>query len=295
MAERTAIVDWGKVRQFVWRRRRPTYVIIPIAILVIFLFIGAFGPLLAPHSAIEPNLAIRYQPPFWDAEGSWSYLLGTDALGRDILSRMMVGARVSLIFALSAVTLTGTIGSLLGLVAGYYGGRVDAVIMRFVDLVMSVPIILLAMAVVIVLGASLVNMVLVVSLLLWTMYARLARSETLSVKERDFVALAKTAGVHGPRIIVRHIFPNVMNSLVVLATLQMGTIILLESIMSFLGVGIPPPDPAWGTMIAEGRTVLDSAWWVSAFPGIAIGAVVLSLNVFGDWLRDKLDPRLRQV
>ena len=277
------------------KKRRPGYIIIPILILALFAFAGAFAPWLAPHSPTVPELSLRYQPPVWDAEGSWDYPLGTDALGRDILSRMLHGARVSLSFALLAVFLAGSVGSLLGLIAGYYGSWIDAVIKRLVDIVMSIPLILFAMSVVVVWGASFMNMVIIIVVLFWAGYARMARGETLSVKERDFVALARISGVSSPLIIARHIFPNVMNSLVVLATLQIGTVILLESSLSFLGVGIPPPDPAWGAMVAEGRRVLDSAWWVSTFPGLAIGAVVLCVNLCGDWLRDRLDPKLRQI
>jgi len=295
MVGRTATFDRHKLKKIIWKRRRPSYVIIPIVILVIFLFIGAFGSFLAPHSPTAVDLPHRYQPPVWDADGNWTYPLGTDSLGRDILSRMMYGARVSLEFALAAVLLTGIIGGLLGLISGYYGGWVDTVIMRFVDLVISIPLILVAMTVVIVTGPSLINLILVVSLRSWPMYSRVARAEALSLKERDFVASAQVVGVSRPRIIARHIFPNVLNSLVVLATLQIGTIIMIEAMLSFLGVGIPPPNPAWGQMVNQGRDVLDTAWWVSAFPGMAIGAVVLSFNVFGDWLRDRLDPRLRQV
>lgn len=292
----TSVFDWTRIRLLPARwKSRPGYVVIPITILVAFVFIGVFGPWLAPHSPTEIDLGARYQPPVWDTDGSWDRPLGADAMGRDILSRMIHGARVSLIFALSAVALSGAIGSVLGLLAGYYGSWIDAIIMRLVDIVLSLPLILIAMAIVVVMGQSLFTMILVVSLLSWAGYTRIARAETLSLKERDFVALARTAGVSAPRIMVRHIFPNLVNTLVVLATLATGGIILLESTLSFLGVGVPPPDPAWGTMVADGRQVLDSAWWVSVFPGVCIGAVVLSVSLFGDWLRDKLDPRLRQV
>lgn len=285
-----------RLGQFLIRRKgRPGYIVIPIVILGLFVFVGAFGPLLAPHSATETNLSIRYQPPAWDADGSWKYPLGTDHLGRDILSRILVGARVSLTFALLAVGLAGIIGTLLGLIAGYYGSWIDAIIMRLVDGVMSLPLILVAMAIVVVFGPSFVNLLIVLGCLMWAFYARLVRGDTLSIKEKDFVALAKIAGCSSPRIIAHHIFPSLVHSLVVLATLQIGLVILMESALSFLGVGIPPPTPAWGVMVADGRSVLDIAWWVSLFPGLAIGAVVLAANLFGDWLRDKLDPRLRQV
>ncbi len=276
-------------------KRKPGYVVVPTIIMAAFIIIGVFAPWLAPHSPTEIDLGARYQPPAWDEDGSWDRPLGADALGRDILSRITYGARVSLIFALSAVALSGVMGSVLGLLAGYYGSWVDAIIMRLVDIVLSLPVILIAMAIVIVMGQSLFTMILVVSLLSWAGYTRIARAETLSLKERDFVALARVAGVSSPRIIMRHIFPNLVNTLVVVSTLATAGIILLESTLSFLGVGIPAPDPAWGTMVADGRQHLDSAWWVSVFPGVCIGAVVISLSLFGDWLRDKLDPRFRQV
>ncbi len=279
----------------VGRKLRLGYIVIPILLLSLFAFAGAFAPWLAPHSPTVPELSLRYQPPVWDAGGSWDYPLGTDALGRDVLSRMIHGARVSLSFALLTILLAGIVGSSLGLIAGYYGSWIDAAIMRLVDLVMSIPLIVFAMSVVVIWGSSFTNMVIIIAVLFWAGYARMARGETLSVKERDFVALAKISGVSSPRIIASHIFPNVVSSLVVLATLQIGTVILLEASLSFLGVGIPMPDPTWGTMVADGRAVLDSAWWVSTFPGLAIGAVVLSFNLIGDWLRDRLDPRLRQI
>ncbi|MBM3132467.1 MAG: ABC transporter permease [Chloroflexi bacterium] len=208
---------------------------------------------------------------------------------------MIYGARVTLIFALSSVAISGTVGATLGLLAGYYGSWVGTIIMRLADIVLSLPMILIAMSVVMVIGQSLFTMILVVSLLSWAGSARIARAETLSLKEREFVALARAAGVPGLKILWRHILPNLVNTLVVVATLSMAGIILVESTLSFLGVGIPAPDPAWGTMVSDGRQALDSAWWVSVFPGICIGAVVIALSLVGDWLRDRLDPRLRQV
>lgn len=276
-------------------RQKPGFVIVPVVILGIFIILAISAPWISPHDPEQISLRDRYTPPVWDSEGSWDYPLGTDAMGRDVLSRMIYGARVSLSFAFLGVLAAASFGTLLGLIAGYYGRWVDAVIGRLVDLTMSLPLILIAMTIVVVWGAGFVNMIVIVAVLMWCTYARMARGETLSVKERDFVALAKISGVSGRRIIIRHIFPNVVNSLMVLATFSIAGIILLEASMSFLGVGIPPPKPTWGTMVADGRGVLDQAWWVSTFPGIAIGLVVLSFNLLGDWLRDKLDPRLRQV
>ena len=296
MATGVAAYGRGKLRQLLMAKKsRPSYMLIPIMILLLFLVVGAFGPLLAPHSPTEQSLSIRYQGPFWHPGGSWEYPLGTDKLGRDILSRLIMGARVSLIFALLATAVGGGIGVLLGLISGYFGSWIDIILMRIVDIAMALPVVLIAIALAVALGASLWNLVFVVSLTLWAFYARLVRGQTLSIKERDFVALARISGCSPQRIMARHIFPELVHSIVVLATLQLGGIILLESGFSFLGIGIPPPNPTWGGMVADGRSVLSIAWWVSVFAGVAIGAVVLSGNLFGDWLRDKLDPRLRQV
>jgi peptide/nickel transport system permease protein len=208
---------------------------------------------------------------------------------------MIVGARNSLAVAVEAIFVAATVGTILGLIAGYLGRWADAVMMRFVDIMLSFPAILVALVFVVTIGASFWMVVSILALLLWAHFARLVRGEVLSWKERDFVALAKVAGASTPWIIVRHIFPNIINSVVVLATLQIGWAIVVESALSFLGAGIPPPEPTWGNLVAEGRDVLDSAWWISVFPGLAIMLIVLSFNLFGDWLRDVLDPKLRQL
>ena len=280
-----------KARSVIWRR--PGLIYIPMLILFLFVFVGVFGPWLAPHSTTAVDLSNRNEPGFWD--GNWANPLGTDSLGRDIFSRVIVGTRTTLTFCILAIAIAGTVGTLLGLVAGYFGSWVDVVVMRLVDLALSVPFILLAMVLTVAFGAGFMNLVIVIALLLWSGYARQVRAEVLSLKERDFVALAKVAGVSTPRIIARHIFPNLTHLIIVLATLQVGYVILIEAALSFLGVGLPPPEPVWGSMVADGRALLNIAWWVATFPGIAIALVVLSLNMMGDWLRDKLDPRLRQV
>jgi peptide/nickel transport system permease protein len=289
-------VNWGKLKPLLpGKKRRPPYIIIPIVILSLFLFMGVFGPLMAPHSPTDVELGIRLQPGIWSGEGDWSYPLGTDHLGRDIFSRILAGARVTLTFSMLAIALAGVIGTSLGLIAGYFGRWVDVIVMRLVDLAMSIPFVLLVMILAAAFGAGFTNLVLVVSVLLWAGYARQVRAEVLSLKERDYVAFAKVAGVSTPRILLRHILPNLTHTVVVLATLQVGYVILVEAALSFLGVGIPAPAAVWGSMVADGKAVMNSAWWVATFPGLAIGSVVLSLNLFGDWLRDKLDPRLRQV
>ena len=227
--------------------------------------------------------------------GSTSYIFGTDKVGRDILSRIIYGSRVSVVVAAIAIFIAGTIGTALGIIAGYFGRWLDALIMRAVDVSLAIPIILLAMVLVTALGASFTTVITVLVLLLWSHYARLSRGVTLSVRSADFVARSKVAGSSNLRIMVRHILPNVFNSLVVLATLQVGFVIVIEATLSFLGAGIPKPTPAWGVMVSDGRELIVSHWWVAFLPGFAILLVVLSMNLMGDWLRDKLDPRQRQV
>ena len=227
--------------------------------------------------------------------GSATYLLGTDKQGRDILSRIIHGSRVSIVVAGVAILIGGVIGTVLGIASGYYGGWIDAVIMRLVDISLSIPIILLALVLVAALGPSKEVVITVLVVLLWSRYARMVRGETLAVRVQDFISRARVAGASDMRIMIHHIFPNTINSLIVLATLQVGFVIVLESVLSFLGAGIPKPTPAWGLMVAEGRELIIEAWWVAFFPGLAITLVVLSMNLLGDWLRDRLDPKQRQV
>ena len=227
--------------------------------------------------------------------GTLSYPLGTDKVGRDILTRIMYGSRISIVVASISILIAGTIGTSLGIIAGYFGGWIDSLLMRTVDISMSIPIILLALVLVIALGASFGTVITVLVLLLWAYYARMARGLTLAVREQDYIAKAVVVGASHFRIMRVHIFPNIFNSLVVLATLQVGFVIVVESTLSFLGAGIPKPTPAWGLMVADGRELIVSHWWVSFFPGFAILLVVMSMNLLGDWLRDKLDPHQRQL
>jgi peptide/nickel transport system permease protein len=278
------------LRQF---RRYP---LVPLAILTFLLVIpAALAPLVAPHDPLKGSLANRLKAPAWQEGGSLAYPLGTDKLGRDILSRIIYGARVSLAVSLVAILVGGALGTGLGLISGYFGRWIDSVIMRLVDISLSLPTILLALVLVAAVGPSFATVITVLVVLLWARYARLVRAETLGIKERDFIARARVAGASHVRIMVKYIFPNVVNSLVVLATLQVGYVILLESALSFLGAGLPRPTPAWGLMIADGRELIVTAWWVSMFPGLAIMLTVLALNLLGDWLRDHLDPKLRHV
>jgi peptide/nickel transport system permease protein len=264
--------------------------IIGLAIIVILVLTALFAPLLAPYKPTAGSLRDRLVPPFWQEGGSPAHLLGTDKLGRDTLSRLIYGARTSLTVAVIAILAAGSLGSILGIAAGYLSGWGDTVIMRIVDVAFSFPAILLAMVFAVVFGASFLNIIIVISLILWAEYARMARGETLKIKEMDYVALAQVAGISKAKIMFRHILPNVATTLIVLVTLQVGIVIILESALSFLGVGIPPPTPDWGTMIAEGRSYVATAWWLSMVPGVAIVVTVLSFNLLGDALTELLNP-----
>jgi peptide/nickel transport system permease protein len=283
-----------KIKRAVFHMRR--YPVVPLAILMFFLVIPAvFAPQVAPHDPLKGSLSKRLKPPAWAQGGSVEYPLGTDKMGRDILSRIIHGSRISLMVSLVAIFVGGSVGTTLGLLSGYFGGKIDAVIMRLVDISLSLPTILLALVLVAAIGPSFGTVITVIAVLLWARYARQVRGETLTIKELDFIARARVAGASHLRIMLRYIFPNVVNTLVVLATLQVGYVILLESTLSFLGAGIPRPTPAWGVMVADGRELIVTAWWVSMFPGLAIMLTVLALNLFGDWLRDHLDPKLKQA
>jgi len=270
--------------------------ILPVLVLFLVLVLPAIAAeLLAPFDPLEGSLGERLRPPFWMQGGSTEYLLGTDRQGRDVLSRIIFGSRISLGVSMSAVLLGGAVGTIVGLIGGYFGGWVDQVVTYVVDTFLSLPLILMALVLVAIFRPGFLTTIAVVSILLWSRYARQVRGETLAIKHRDFVARAKVAGSSDWRILFKHILPNVANTLIVLATLQVGTVILLESTLSFLGAGIPRPQPSWGVMVADGRDLIVSAWWIAFFPGLAILLVVLSMNMLGDWLRDHLDPRLRQV
>ena len=268
---------------------------IPVAIAVLLIVVAIFAELVAPHDPLEGDTYDRNEPPVWAEEGSAKFLLGTDHIGRDILSRMIFGARVSLIVAVTVLIAGAALGTLVGLVAGYVGGLVDEALMRLVDFVFALPFIVVALVASVVWGASLELVIILLSLFTWAPFARQVRAESLQLKTMDYVALARGAGASGFRITVRHILPGVVNTVMVLSSLQVGSLILTESVLSFLGVGIPPPQPSWGSMVSEGRQYISTAWWISFFPGFAILLIVFSMNFFGDWLRDKLDPRLRQI
>lgn len=266
-----------------------------IIIISTMVAVALLAPWISPHSPIEQSLSSKLLPPFWEKKGSFEHLLGTDQFGRDVLTRMFYGARVSLIVTALALTVGGGVGLAIGIVAGYVGGRVDSILMRLVDAAITFPSILFALLLAVTMGQGLITLVIAISLLLWAGFARVVRGEVLALKEREFVALAKTHGCSPQRIMVTHILPNVLNTFMVLLTLNVGVVIVAEASLSFLGAGIPPPTPSWGLMVAEGRGKITSAWWLSLIPGIAITLVVLAFNLFGDWLRDRLDPKLRQL
>ncbi len=301
MATRAEAVGtaWGRVSRL-WRRsgmRRARIPYVPLAIVGLLLFCAIFANLISPHhprggdETQRERVVKTLNPPFQ----SWDNPLGTDRKGLDILSRLIYGARTSAIISLIALGSGVLVGTVLGLVAGYRGGWVDVVIMRLVDAALAFPLILVALLIVVVLGPGIQNIILAIAVTVWARFARQVRGEVLSLKERDFVTLAKIAGVPEQEIILRHIFPNVLNTLLIVVSLQVGQVILTEASLSFLGLGLPPGDPAWGIMVAEGRNFVIDAWWLSLFPGIAITLVVLAFNFFGDWLRDTLDPKLRRL
>lgn len=266
-----------------------------LGIIAAMLFVAVFAPVLTPHSPIDQSLPDKLIPPVWDEGGSTKYILGTDIFGRDVLTRLFYGARVSLIVTALALLVGGGVGLLIGIVSGYVGGRLDNLLMRIVDAALAFPTILFALLLAVTMGQGLRTLVIAISLLLWARFARVVRGEVLALKGRDFIALAKVHGCSPARIMFTHILPNVLNTFMVLLTLHVGVVIVAEASLSFLGAGIPPPTPSWGLMVAEGRGKISSAWWLSLLPGIAITLVVLAFNLFGDWLRDRLDPKLRQL
>ena len=268
---------------------------LPALVVLVTVFLAVFGATIAPHGPTTIDLANARLPPFWAGEGTTEFLLGTDELGRDILSRVMAGSRISLSVALATIAVGGVVGTSLGIWAGYAAGWSDIVIMRVVDGFLAFPAILIALVFAVTIGPGFGVVVLVLSLMLWSRYARLIRSEVLGLRDRDYVKLAKVAGASPFRIVRVHILPNVMSTFLVLSTLQVGWAITVEATLSFLGAGVPPPNPTWGGMVADGQDLLRREWWVAVFPGAAIGAVVLSFNLLGDWIRDALDPKLRQL
>jgi peptide/nickel transport system permease protein len=269
-------------------------VLVGTLVIVASVVLAALAPALAPADPIRNDLLARLAPPMWMEGGSARHPLGTDTLGRDVVSRLLYGARVSLLVGFAAVLVAGVVGVALGLVAGYYGGRLDDLLMRLGDVQLAFPVLVLAIAVLSVLGASLGNVIVVLGLTGWVTYARIARAETLSLRHREFVEGARALGARDAAILWRHILPNVLPPITVVATFSVARTIIAEASLSFLGLGIPPPAPSWGAMLDEGRNYLTTGWWLALFPGVAILALVLGINLVGDWLRDVLDPRVER-
>jgi len=293
----TSVIDFDKLA----RRARPKRIffqltfIIPVAVLLLMVILAIFAPLLAPYPFDEINMSVRLTPPFFMDGGSASHILGTDHMGRDVLSRIIYGAQISLSIVVLVIFITSSIGTIVGIISGYMGGRTDAFLMRVTDISLAFPAILIALLFAATIGPGYWTVVIAISLLGWAPYARIIRGEALKLRDADFVAQARIIGTPPARIMVRHIFPNIVNPLIIMATLSVGMVILTEAILSYLGAGIPPPAASWGNMVNDGRSLIDTSWWISTFPGIAIGLVVLAGNFLGDWIRDKLDPRLRQI
>ncbi len=261
--------------------------------MLIIIVMTILAPWVAPHDPIAVNIRHRLAPPVWMARGTADHLLGTDQVGRDLLSRVIYGGRVSLVVGVAAVLISATIGVLMGLAAGYIGKSTDWTIMTLVNVMLTFPFVLLALAVIAVLGPSLLNMIIVLGVADWPLYARVIRAETLSIRERDFVVAGRALGMSHGRLVFRQILPNLVSAIVVIATLQVARVIILESFLSFLGLGVQPPTPAWGNMLGEGRVYMLNSWWIAAFPGLAIFVTTLAINLVGNALRDWLDPHLK--
>jgi peptide/nickel transport system permease protein len=293
LSERRVFTDDSAPGARRWRLggANPT-VIGAAALSLLAILSGVLAPALAPHDPIEQDIINRLAPPAYLEEGSAGNLLGTDDLGRDVLSRLIYGARVAVLVGLTTVLISGSLGLAIGLIAGYFGGVVDVLLMRLLDIQLSMPFILLSLAIIGVLGPSLANIVLVLAITGWAVYARVVRAEILSLRTREFVVASHALGASATQMIFRHLLPNVIPSVIVIATAEVGRMMLLESALSFLGLGVRPPTPSWGAMLADGRIYLATAWWLATFPGMAISVTVLSLNIVGDWVRDVLDPEL---
>ena len=274
-------------------RRVPWALIVPAVPVLIAVLAAVLAPWVAPHSPTASNLAARLKPPAWQEGAAAGNVLGTDLLGRDLLSRLIWGARISLLIALAATVLGATVGSAVGLVAGYQRGWMDNVITKLIDVQLAFPFVLLAIAVVAVAGPSVPVLITVLAIGSWVGHARIVRGLVLSLREREYVQAAQALGAGTPRILLRHLVPEVLSVIVVLATFDVGRIIILESTLSFLGLGVQPPTPSWGSDLRDAAVYVRRAWWTAAFPGLAIMVVVLGVNLLGDALRDQLDPRLR--
>jgi len=262
-------------------------------VLLLIVLVTLAAPWLAPYSPVEVDIQHRLGPPAWMEGGKTDHWLGTDQIGRDLLSRMIYGGRVSLLIGVTAVAISSTIGVLLGLAAGYFGAKIDWIIMTLINVMLTFPFVLLALAVIAVLGPSLPNMIFVLGVAGWPIYARVIRAETMALREREFVVAGRALGMSHARIIFGQILPNLVSAITVVATLQIAQVIILESFLSFLGLGVQPPTPAWGNMLGEGRVYMLNSWWIAAFPGAAIFVTTLVINLMGNALRDWLDPHMK--
>jgi peptide/nickel transport system permease protein len=282
--------EWVGLLRRLARRRTALF---GLAVVAAVALTAILAPLVSPFDPLEQDIGQRLREPGWQDAHGRVHPLGTDHLGRDILARIIYGSRVALLVGIAAVAISGVLGLMIGLVAGYFGGRVDDFFMRLADIQLAVPFILLAIAIIGVLGPSLQNIIIVIGVSSWVVYARVVRGEVLSIREREFVQAAIALGGRNGRIVLRHVLPNAFTPWLVVATLDMARVIVLESALSFLGLGVQPPTPTWGGMLADGRVYLSTAWWLATFPGLAILVTVLGINLFGDGLRDTLDPRLK--
>jgi peptide/nickel transport system permease protein len=282
--------EWVGLLRRLARRRTALF---GLAVVAAVALTAILAPLVSPFDPLEQDIGQRLREPGWQDAHGRVHPLGTDHLGRDILARIIYGSRVALLVGIAAVAISGVLGLMIGLVAGYFGGRVDDFFMRLADIQLAFPFILLAIAIIGVLGPSLQNIIIVIGVSSWVVYARVVRGEVLSIREREFVQAAIALGGRNGRIVLRHVLPNAFTPWLVVATLDMARVIVLESALSFLGLGVQPPTPTWGGMLADGRVYLSTAWWLATFPGLAILVTVLGINLFGDGLRDTLDPRLK--
>jgi peptide/nickel transport system permease protein len=281
--------------QATWRRlARLRWGVGAAGVLLLIIATAVFAPFIAPYDPLTVDIRHRLSPPAWMEHGTAEHLLGTDQVGRDLLARMIYGGRVSLVVGVASVIISATIGVLLGLGAGYFGSNTDWTIMTVINVMLTFPFVLLALAVIAVLGPSLPNMIFVLGVAGWPIYARVVRAETLALREREFVTAGRALGMSHLRIIFRQIAPNLVSTIVVIATLQVAQVIIQESFLSFLGLGVQPPTPAWGNMLGEGRLYMLNSWWIATFPGLAIFLTTLVINLMGNALRDWLDPHLKE-
>ena len=286
-------VSRPRLRRLVRSLRTNPVALISLVLLVAILVIAIAAPSLAPFDPTAQSLRLRLRPPSWMPGGEPGYLLGTDPLGRDMLSRILYGARVSILVGVLAVLIQTVIGVGVGLVSGFYGGAIDNVVMRIADVQQAIPFLVLVVAVAAVVGPSFLNTVLILGVTGWVTYGRVVRAQVLSLMQLEYVTASRALGGKDARIMLRHLLPNLVAPITVVATLTISAMILIEASLSFLGLGVPPPTPTWGGMVADGRNYLVTAWWVSVFPGLAIFVTVLVINLVGDWLREALDPTLR--